>query len=378
MHEKKIAVIIEALERIKPCNCRAFIGFDGFVDEVVHVVKKRLDAQNYQREETLAGYGERITATAGYSSNMEIVSIAQKIGGNGPILANALVNFGVEVGYLGALGYPAFHPVFRPMIEKMSPVFSVAEPASTDAVEFYDGKIIRSKLSAFDELNFENIKLRIGLDKVLDALAAATLIGFVNWTLVYNSSDIWNRFLLDLLPLLGAGLKEKFFFFDLADPAARSDEDIRAILGIIKGYAEQCRVILGLNLREAVHIARIISLGADKAGNDLQELCKVISGYLGVYAVVVHPVKESCCQIAGKFYHEVGRYCEKPVLTTGAGDNFNAGFVLGLMLKLSPELALILGMAASGYYVRTGRSGKSEDICAFLCEWQKEAASSYK
>ena len=35
-----------------------------------------------------------------------------KLGGNGPIMANALASLGLRVTYLGNLGYPNLHPVF--------------------------------------------------------------------------------------------------------------------------------------------------------------------------------------------------------------------------------------------------------------------------
>ena len=49
----------------------------------------------------------------GESSNYELVVKQQKLGGNGPIMANALASFGMNVTYIGNLGYPAIHPVFE-------------------------------------------------------------------------------------------------------------------------------------------------------------------------------------------------------------------------------------------------------------------------
>ena len=75
----------------------ATFGLDGFVDEVVHVVKKRIDAKNFERCGTLIEYGERIKATSGLSSNVEIVTVDKKLGGNGPILANSFLRYGYAV-----------------------------------------------------------------------------------------------------------------------------------------------------------------------------------------------------------------------------------------------------------------------------------------
>jgi len=49
----------------------AFVGLDGFVDEILHVVDKRMDAQNYERVPTIALLAERMAEAAGKSTNIE-------------------------------------------------------------------------------------------------------------------------------------------------------------------------------------------------------------------------------------------------------------------------------------------------------------------
>src|SRR6186713_1178741 len=90
----------------------AFIGLDGFVDEILHVVDKRESAEKFVRLPTIARYAERLAAAAGKSTNVELVTQLTKLGGNGPIMANALAGLGLPVTYLGNLGYPNLHPVF--------------------------------------------------------------------------------------------------------------------------------------------------------------------------------------------------------------------------------------------------------------------------
>ena len=91
----------------------AFVGLDGFVDEILDVVDKRMDARHYERVPTIARLAERIAEAAGKSTNIELVNQITKLGGNGPIMANALAGFGMKVTYLGNLGYPHLHPVFH-------------------------------------------------------------------------------------------------------------------------------------------------------------------------------------------------------------------------------------------------------------------------
>ena len=119
--------------KISPLN--AFVGFDGFVDEILHVVDKRESMDKYSRLPTITKYAERLAAAANKSTNVEMVSQLTKLGGNGPIMANALASFGLKVCYLGNLGYPNLHPIFADFA-KRAEVHTIAEPGYTDALEF--------------------------------------------------------------------------------------------------------------------------------------------------------------------------------------------------------------------------------------------------
>ncbi len=357
------------LENKVPSSVKGVIGFDGFIDEVVHVVDKRIDPKNYTRVLTLKDYGQRIVATSGLSSNVEIVTVSKKLGGNGPIMANALIKFGMKMSYVGAIGYPETNAVFKSIVERCENVYPVSDPSSTDAMEFEDGKIIRTKLSPFQELNFESIKQRVGLDVLASLLDECSLIGFEDWTLPPYSGEIWKGIYNEVLPILKNNTKGKILFFDLADPASRREEEVCDALQTISLYSKHYNVILGLNLREAVQIANILGGGFGYSEYDLKKLAEFIKGYINVNMLVIHPLKESCCLKDRVFCERSGPYCEKPKLTTGAGDNFNAGFLMGIALGASPEESLLLGMAASGFYVRNARSAGFEEIKRFLLLW---------
>src|SRR5436190_15155659 len=155
----------------------AFVGLDGFVDDILHVVDKRESAEKYIRLPTIAQYAERLAGAAGRSTNVELVSQLTKLGGNGPIMANALASFGLKVTYLGILGYPNLHPVFAEFA-KRAEVHSIAEPGYTDALEFEDGKIMMGKHQSLTQMNWENIKTRFGKEKFAAKFGSADLIGF--------------------------------------------------------------------------------------------------------------------------------------------------------------------------------------------------------
>src|SRR4030095_4383145 len=75
----------------------AFVGLDGFVDEIIHVVDKRENAEKFQRLPTSASLAERLAGAAGRSTNIELVNQRTKLGGNGPIMPTARAALGTKV-----------------------------------------------------------------------------------------------------------------------------------------------------------------------------------------------------------------------------------------------------------------------------------------
>ncbi len=345
----------------EPVSYGVFSGFDGFIDEVIHVVDQRRSVSEYTRIETIAEYAARIAGAAGFSTNIEYVPIRVKSGGNGVIYANALAQTGNSVFYAGALGEP-IETVFLPLREVCREVVSIAPSAHTDAVEFQDGKLIISKLQPLNEVTYERLTERIGREKLIDETGAAEMLAFANWTMIPAMSDIWKRFIEEILPFAKRG---GYAFFDLADPKKRRPEHVLEALRLIMRFQDFRRVVLGLNLAEARQVAALLELEETEP----ERLTRDIREALGLHGVVVHSVKESCAFLGETFAKIKAPYCTNPVLTTGAGDNFNAGFSNGLMRGLPAAECLMLGTATAGYYVRTGQSPGCNELRRFLCDW---------
>jgi len=348
---------------------KGMVGFDGFVDEVVHIVDKRINTDRYSRIKTLREYGERIIRSAGLSTNIEIVTVNQKIGGNGTILTDALINYGFDMTYIGALGYPDIHEIYKPFSAKCKAI-SLAIPSQTDAVEFLDGKIIMSKLNSFAEITWDAIAQKVGLGAFTQMMDESRLIAFTNWTMLPHMSEIWENILLEIVPVMSDKSEQKILFFDLADPEKRSQDDILRALSLIKQFGTHFKVVLGLNKKEACELAEIIGHQVtDYESQDLKTLNRWIRDYLSIYCCIIHPVKEACAGVNGNYYCVNGPYCKKPLITTGAGDNFNAGFLCGLLMGADMESCLLLGTATSGYYVRYAASPTLQEILRFIEQW---------
>jgi len=355
----------------KVADLNSFVGLDGFVDEILHVVDKRESTDKYQRLTTIAKYAERLAAAAGKSTNVEMVSQLTKLGGNGPIMANALASFGMKVCYLGILGYPNLHPVFTDFA-KIAEVHSIAEPGYTDALEFEDGKIMCGKHKSLREMNWENIKGRFGADNFTARLHASQFIGFVNWTMLTSMNDTWSAILEEVCPKLTG--PRRTIFFDLADPEKRTREDILVALSLITRFEKYFDVILGLNEKEAYEVGGHLDMNtSDHSPEGLLKLATQIRDRVAVNTVVVHPVTFALAVSQGDSAIVEGPFTPKPLITTGAGDHFNAGFCLGKLLGFDNAKAVLTGVSTSGFYVRSAKSPNVSDLVGLLNNWPAKA-----
>jgi hypothetical protein len=349
----------------------AFVGFDGFVDEILHVVDKRYGPESFQRLATISKLAERVGAAAGKSTNIEIVNHATKLGGNGPIMANTLAGFGLKVTCLGTLGWPNLHPVFADFA-KRAEVHSLAEPGHTDALEFDDGKVMMGKIQSLNDVNWANIQLRYGRDRFAAQLAGADLVGFVNWTMLTHMNEIWRAVLGEICP--GLPGKRRLMFFDLADPEKRKPDDIHEALKTIVEFEKYFDVALGLNEKEAREIGEVLGLqAAGKSPHALSQLGLEISRRVPVNTLVIHLVSYALAVGNGAVSLVEGAFTSKPVITTGAGDHFNSGFCLGKLLGLDNAESVLTGVTTSGYYVRTAQSPGIPDLAEMLRHWPKES-----
>jgi sugar/nucleoside kinase (ribokinase family) len=363
--EQTAIQLLAAADRVSQMT--AFVGLDGFVDDILHVVDKRESAERYLRLPTIAQLAERLAAAAGQSTNVELVSQLNKLGGNGPIMANALASFGLQVTYLGILGYPNLHPVFADFA-KRAKVHSIAEPGYTDALEFDDGKIMLGKHESLKQMNWENIKARFGQERFAAKFGNADLVGFVNWTMLTYMSDIWAAVLKEICPAM-KGPRRKLFI-DLADPEKRTAADISGALKLVAAFQQYFDVVLGLNEKESTEIGK--NLGLDTSNHSpagLTMLCKEIHQRVPVETLIVHPTAYALASGPDGNALVQGPFTPKPKITTGAGDHFNSGFCLGKMLGFPTDRCLLTGVTTSGFYVRTGQSPAIPDLANMLRNW---------
>jgi len=358
--------VLEQLEdaRSRLARSKILVGFDGFVDTILHVVQKRESVAKYTRLTAMKDFAAKISAAAGQSANIEFVTQMVKLGGNGPIMANALGSYGTKVTYVGCLGAPNLHPVFAEFARRAR-VISIAEPGFTDALEFDDGKIMFGKHESLKDVNWKNLIRHVPEKKLLALFQESALIALVNWTMLTQMTAVLQQIATRIAPRLKG--ERRWLFFDLADPAKRSRKDLLGALKLIAKFEKQFRVILGLNMRESRSVGDVLGLGAaEETPGAVTRQALLIRAALKIDTVVIHPTQFSAASDAAGATYVVGPFTRKPKIATGAGDHFNAGFCIGRLLGLDLATSLQVGVATSGFYVRYARSPRLEDLQKFL------------
>lgn len=350
-------------------NKQALVGLDGFVDKIIKAVGNRYgQGTAFDAIPTIEEFGHRIQAAAGKSANIELYEEYEKLGGNGPIMANALAAEGLKVRYIGALGQP-LEPVFEDFARRTSAV-SVAPPGITHAVEFTDGKIMFGSMKGLDEITYPRIIEVMGEGAFIDLVNRSDLIALVNWTMIPNMTAFLEDLITSVLPNLGPKESGRTFFFDLTDPAKRSKGDLREVLSVISRFRSHGSVTLGLNLSEAKQVCEVMDLGSvEESGDALKAACTRLRNALNLTCVVVHPRDGAACATREGAWYVQGPFCKNPKISTGAGDHFNSGFAAAEVLGLSPEACLTVAVATSGQYVRTGRSPSLRETARFIENW---------
>ncbi len=344
-------------------DTQVFVGFDGFIDEIIHVVKERKTTTEYDRIETINDFSERIAESAGLSGNIEFMPIRIKLGGNGPILANALMKLGYGINIAGALGKTRVHSVFAELAEKALKVISFADPGHTDALEFLDGKIMLGKVQHLEEINWVNLLKKIDLKHLTRIIEDSRLFALTNWTMLPGMNSI----LKGILKILPQIKHKPLLFLDLADPHIRMEPDLIEVLNLISQLEKCAPVILGLNQRESGLIAEVLNIE-----EDLLTIRSVrIREKLGLSFLLIHPVDGAVVATREESFWLSGPYTPRPLLTTGAGDNFNAGFCHGILAGLSPRESLVCGVSTAGFYVRNGYPPGINELVDFMRNWSQ-------
>ena len=100
----------------------------------------------------------------------------------------------------------------------------------------------------------------------------------------------------------------------------------------------------------------------------IEDNARAIREKLGLSCVVIHPRRSAAAAVEGESARFDGPFVQQPKISTGAGDHFNAGFCIGRVLGFGLEECLCVGVATSGYYVRSAESPGAVELADFIAK----------
>ncbi|MCK5699860.1 MAG: hypothetical protein KAI29_01845, partial [Cyclobacteriaceae bacterium] len=94
---------------------------------------------------------------------------------------------------------------------------------------------------------------------------------------------------------------------------------------------------------------------------------------INVWNLLIHPTDRAISINNSGVSEITGRFVKHPKISTGGGDNFNAGYCLGQLSGLDIESSMITGIANSGAYVQNGKSSSLDELKKYLTNWINES-----
>ena len=328
-----------------------FAGFDGFIDHIYKVVEGSSGGADTFFPDM--GRFARYLIDKGAACSLEIREQRRKIGGNMPIFANALGCCGVAVECAGAVGGEGGE-LFRREMHPNCRLHPISPPGVTYALEFGTGKLMLCENEEIGRMDYCALVRGIGEDAIRRFIRGSDLVALLNWGELPLVSDIWDHIVWDILPDLVSD-KNRILFMDLSDFSNRA-ADMSALIGHMEQFSRYFYTVLSVNDNEC-------RLLAGSAGvSDIRELARYVYGNLSLDELVLHSLGFARCYNGNGVFEQEQEIVKSPALTTGAGDNFNAGYCVGKLLGLDEAGCLTAGARAAVFYVREGRGAELGDL----------------
>lgn len=314
-------------------------GFDGYVDRLFKATRKG------ERQFTdIYEFGSYLAKKYPRSCYIQLVGEERRMGGNAPIFTRTLRSMVSNVNLYGMLGKDEILPIFSDLPAN-GKNFTFMNPAETLAIEFNDSKLfLAPKVETTD--NMVSILDSAGLK---EDILSADLTALLNWGELDFMNNIWEHIAYDFIDS-SIENKNKYVFVDLADFSRQDKKRLDRLRLTLKTIAHKRTLFLGLNGNEFNLLC--YNLGIDKG---FSENAKIISNTFGGNVVIHTKDYSSAYSLLNNNICSIKvRALKAPFLSTGAGDNFNAGFCYGLLSGNNIRECLELGNTCSYVYMKSG------------------------
>lgn len=354
-------IIILDWAKEKDVDFKVLLGFDGFVDKILKPIKSKT-RENSIPFETMLEFSDYVKTKAGKSCSIDLEMVQEKLGGNMPIIANALSNLGCDTTCIGAMGVPEIHPAFRKMNEKCH-LISVSHPGYCEALEFEDGKLMLATNFDIDALNYDKILKAVGETNLIQYFTECDAYAFLNWGELICSNDILANLMKNILPKCNF-MSRKIMFIDFSDFSKRKDSEVSEMVKLLNQYAEYFNITISVNQNELDLLIEKLHIKKTEHTSD-DEILELYEKFR-CENFVIH-LLENTKYVENNSVKTIEKEVIKdPKIITGGGDNFNAGLLFGLLLGHNIEEAIVIAGAVSCLYVREAENVSLDQLKNYL------------
>lgn len=346
--------------REQDLDFNVLMGFDGFVDKILKPIRTKTQ-ETAVVFKTTKEFTDYLAEKSGKSCSVDMEVIQEKIGGNMPIVANALGTLGCKTVCIGAMGTPEILPIFKDMSSNCS-LISVSNPGYCSSLEFEDGKLMLATNTDIDKLDYETLIAHVSEKELIEYFNKCDAVTFLNWGELVCSNDIWEKILLNIIPACTFD-KKKLMFVDFSDFSKKTTEEVIKMMEMLKAYEEHFDITVSLNENEMDLFLEKLEIGNEDAS--FKERILKLSKEFPCKNFVVHLLGSSCYVKDNEVYTIEKDVIKEPQIITGGGDNFNAGLLFGLLLDFSIDKAIKVGSAVSCLYVERGRGVQFTELLGY-------------
>ena len=339
------------------------LGIDGFVDDVWEIVRVRNSPTEYVLYEQMRDFAKSVydTGAGGYSN--EIVRKRRGHGGFTAHAGEAVKNLGVDltlVGMFGKDGNSSIDPVFSKEFQDKCKIYSVWDAANCPIYEFLSGKILMVHLKDVVDFDWGNLTDVLSIEDLHSAYGDADIVGMGYWSMMNRFDNLAEKLCENVIK---PGTR---MLFDFADIRKRSKEALMDMLCLLARLNKERPMSLSLNEHEAVILFSNLGRQFDWKNSDCADKdIGYIRRKLELDEIIVHTPFFAVASTALEGEEVVlQRHSENPIITTGAGDNFNGGYMSASAQKNSLNLKerLLVANATTGFYVRNGYSPDRDQL----------------
>jgi len=337
---------------------KVVLGADGYVDEVWRVAEPGKGRTEIKYIDRVGDFARAILARGSGGMSFDLAPKRRAYGGFTCNTGKAVGRLGGDLTLIGMFGTDGLDPVFQEFRENYHTI-SVGNPAVTVIYEFLDGKIMYGGTArvAPTARTWERLVSALPLDGLRQAYAGAEAAGFG----YYGDRRAYEEILTNLVEQVLAGGPCHRLFLDFGNIQNRSREELFGTFQVLAALDRKIPVTLSLNEHEGKILLSFLNRDFTwerPLPSTLDDL-SALRERAGIDEALIHtPFFAAGASRAEGTALVRQRNAARTVITTGAGDNFNGGYLAACVRKGGLDLSerLFAANAVTGAYVRTGVS----------------------